>query len=259
MRARKTVLLLALLCCFGWSSQGCSLLFFERVPEDGPAPCDEPTCGSRGLVVADTVIASQAAAGSLALLIGGLALPMTCGEDGFICVDFSPVFYLGAGLLAVPALVYGISAGFGHAWEKDCETAWDRHRAWAEQRSAPPDQASPPKAPAGPPSPAFAHPIEDVTCPPQTRAMGALPPRAWERFCAAVWPAGLVVRHGPARAWYPDGQVASEGLYLDGERHGRWTFWYPDGQRRLEATYDRGQKVGRWKRWSRDGRTLATE
>lgn len=53
------------------------------------------------------------------------------------------------------------------------------------------------------------------------------------------------VPHGPAREWFPDGRLANEGAYLDGQRDGPWTFWREDGSIDEERSglYRAGRKV----------------
>lgn len=61
---------------------------------------------------------------------------------------------------------------------------------------------------------------------------------------------------GPFVDHYPDGGVAVEGRYEQGEREGDWDSYYPDGSLRLEGQYSAGKKVGRWKAYHPSGQLL---
>lgn len=52
---------------------------------------------------------------------------------------------------------------------------------------------------------------------------------------------------------YPDGSLAVEGEYLDGERAGDWTSWHPEGSVQLEGQYAGGERVGRWRSYHPNG------
>ena len=264
----------------GLAVSGCSLLYFQRVPDDGYPPCDEPACSGAAPAIVDTALAAGSAVLAVTNLVIGVSDPRLClSNSGLLCYDLSDEVQTAAGVFAFAAVIYGLSAAFGHAWAGDCKAAWavyddslaqqkecqERRQAKGKERRQEQRQEHGRQAGAireGDAVPAAQavvekHPVQDLTCLPGTRVLGRMPPAGWERYCARVLPSGLVVRHGPSRAWFDNGQVASEGTYRDGERHGRWTFWYVNGQVRLEATYHRGSKVGVWKRWSRNGEALA--
>lgn len=253
----KTGSAVIVLACSWFGVAGCSFSFFQRVPDDGYPACDEPDCSGYGPANVDTALAITSGVLAITHVAIGASGPEVCLiEEWGMCADVSTEFYAAAGVYALAAVVYGLSAGFGHAWAKDCEAAWDAHNQWLAKQGRGPE-AEPPVGDGNPrassPTDPLKQPVQDLSCPPGSRVLGKLPPAGWERFCARVLPSGMVVRHGPARTWFDTGRVASEGAYHEGERHGGWAFWYSDGQVRLEATYHRGQKVGAWKRWSRDG------
>jgi antitoxin component YwqK of YwqJK toxin-antitoxin module len=61
------------------------------------------------------------------------------------------------------------------------------------------------------------------------------------------------VRHGLFFAYHSNGQLASEGNYLDGVEHGHWKDFHDNGQLAAEGDYQHGQEVGEWKFWKPDG------
>jgi antitoxin component YwqK of YwqJK toxin-antitoxin module len=61
------------------------------------------------------------------------------------------------------------------------------------------------------------------------------------------------VRHGLFCAYHRNGQLASEGNYLDGVEHGHWRDFHENGQLAAEGDYQHGQEVGEWKFWKPDG------
>lgn len=63
------------------------------------------------------------------------------------------------------------------------------------------------------------------------------------------------IRHGLFVAYHPNGDVASEGHYLDGAEHGEWRDYYPGGSIAAEGRYELGEEVaGTWRFWDPDGR-----
>lgn len=51
------------------------------------------------------------------------------------------------------------------------------------------------------------------------------------------------IRHGPARAFHPNGQLQSEGAYQDDHRHGPWTFYDDQGRVTSKLEYSRSKSV----------------
>jgi hypothetical protein len=93
-----------------------------------------------------------------------------------------------------------------------------------------------------------------LTCPGGT-LVEARPPAGREEWCARRSADGRAIRHGPYRAWYPDGRLKIEGEFVEGEKSGRWTFWhgnglwYGRGQKKEEGEYRHGREQGSWTRW----------
>jgi antitoxin component YwqK of YwqJK toxin-antitoxin module len=63
------------------------------------------------------------------------------------------------------------------------------------------------------------------------------PNRPRHEEAVKVLPDGSVLKHGPEREWYRNGQLSYERQYDDGEPIGRWVAWYEDGQLRSEAFF----------------------
>jgi antitoxin component YwqK of YwqJK toxin-antitoxin module len=61
------------------------------------------------------------------------------------------------------------------------------------------------------------------------------------------------IRHGLFCAYHPNGNLASEGAYVDGQEHGSWTDYHANGQTAAKGNYDKGVEVGHWDYWNEDG------
>jgi hypothetical protein len=61
------------------------------------------------------------------------------------------------------------------------------------------------------------------------------------------------LRHGLFQAFYPSGQKASEGHYLEGTEQGLWRDFHENGQLAAEGEYDKGVEVSPWNYWSSKG------
>jgi hypothetical protein len=100
-----------------------------------------------------------------------------------------------------------------------------------------------------------------VTCPDGTVLAEARPPVGREQWCERL-PLGIDRRHGPYRAWYPDGRVKIEGQFVNGRKAGRWVFWHGNGilngkgVKREEGEFREGREHGRWTRWRDSDITL---
>jgi hypothetical protein len=90
-------------------------------------------------------------------------------------------------------------------------------------------------------------------CPTGAQVMGQPPPDGFEMFCAVRDPKVRYKHQGWYIGWYENGQKASQGEYVDGQRHGTWIFWHSNGQKRLEAGYHLDEKRGRWTFWDKNG------
>jgi antitoxin component YwqK of YwqJK toxin-antitoxin module len=67
----------------------------------------------------------------------------------------------------------------------------------------------------------------------------------YERYLAndgAMW-----VLHGRFYAYHRNGQLASEGQYLNGLEDGLWRYYYENGQLAAEGCYEDGLDAGVWK------------
>jgi antitoxin component YwqK of YwqJK toxin-antitoxin module len=61
------------------------------------------------------------------------------------------------------------------------------------------------------------------------------------------------VRHGLFRAYHPNGVLASEGSYVDGQEHGLWTDYHENGQIAARGRYEKGEEASGWEFWNEDG------
>ena len=62
-----------------------------------------------------------------------------------------------------------------------------------------------------------------------------------------------LIREGLFQAFYPNGVLASEGSYLDGQEDGPWRDYHTNGQIAAEGAYARGIESGVWRYWNADG------
>jgi len=61
------------------------------------------------------------------------------------------------------------------------------------------------------------------------------------------------IRHGLFCAYHENGQLASEGNYVDGKEHGVWKDFHENGKPAAEGQYDMGTEIGEWRYWNVDG------
>lgn len=63
----------------------------------------------------------------------------------------------------------------------------------------------------------------------------------------------LGVMNGAFEQFHPNGQLATEGTYLNGRKEGVWTTWFSNGQQKSEGAYECGRETGEWKTWHTNG------
>jgi antitoxin component YwqK of YwqJK toxin-antitoxin module len=68
---------------------------------------------------------------------------------------------------------------------------------------------------------------------------------------------GELLRHGVAKAWYPNGKLEFEGTYQYGKKDGTFTFWHENGQVAASGEYRAGQPQGQWVWWHENGQKSA--
>ena len=61
------------------------------------------------------------------------------------------------------------------------------------------------------------------------------------------------IRHGLFLAYHENGNLASEGHYVDGKEHGLWKDFHENGKLAAEGQYDMGIEIGEWHYWNIDG------
>jgi antitoxin component YwqK of YwqJK toxin-antitoxin module len=64
---------------------------------------------------------------------------------------------------------------------------------------------------------------------------------------------GEYLRHGLAKAWYPNGKLEFEGTYQYGKKSGTFTFWHENGQLASTGEYREGEPDGQWVWWHENG------
>lgn len=65
------------------------------------------------------------------------------------------------------------------------------------------------------------------------------------------------IRHGLFCAYYKNGNLASEGQYMDGTENGLWRDFHENGQVAAEGFYQNGEEMGDWKYWDNMGQPKA--
>ena len=76
-----------------------------------------------------------------------------------------------------------------------------------------------------------------------------------EAWCEVVQK-GTVVLHEPYRAWWPNGQLGTDGQYHYGKPVGVWKGWYADGKRTSEETFKTA--VGSVALWNEKGKQVTS-
>jgi antitoxin component YwqK of YwqJK toxin-antitoxin module len=61
------------------------------------------------------------------------------------------------------------------------------------------------------------------------------------------------IRHGRFTAYHRNGQLASEGNYVDGLEDGGWRDFHENGRIAAEGRYDQGQETADWQYWDANG------
>ena len=60
------------------------------------------------------------------------------------------------------------------------------------------------------------------------------------------------IRHGRFEAYYPNGQLSSEGSYEDGAETGLWKDYHDNGVQAAQGTFVNGKKAEDWIYWGLD-------
>lgn len=67
------------------------------------------------------------------------------------------------------------------------------------------------------------------------------------------------IRHGLFTEFHPNGQLVSEGTYVNGLEEGPWRDFYENGQLAAEGQYAVGVEEGVWRYWNSQGELESTE
>jgi antitoxin component YwqK of YwqJK toxin-antitoxin module len=58
---------------------------------------------------------------------------------------------------------------------------------------------------------------------------------------------------GKWQYFFPDGQLESEGYFVDDLPEGKWVWYYPEGVIKEEGNYQKGLRIGAWYQYSGNG------
>lgn len=62
--------------------------------------------------------------------------------------------------------------------------------------------------------------------------------------------------HGTCKKWYPDGQLAEERVYIQGEKNGKQVSYWENGLKRFEFTAKNDTYEGELKEWNTSGKLI---
>jgi antitoxin component YwqK of YwqJK toxin-antitoxin module len=79
----------------------------------------------------------------------------------------------------------------------------------------------------------------------------------WNARLAKFTTEGKNLRHGAAKAWFPNGKLESEGAYQFGKKSGLFTFWHENGQVMATGEYRDDKAEGQWVWWHQNGQRSA--
>jgi antitoxin component YwqK of YwqJK toxin-antitoxin module len=71
-----------------------------------------------------------------------------------------------------------------------------------------------------------------------------------------TYPFSEALLHGNFTAFYPDGQVKEDGVYINGLREGAWEAFLMDGTR-IRGSYYHGQHSGEWRYYNKEGKLIS--
>jgi antitoxin component YwqK of YwqJK toxin-antitoxin module len=83
------------------------------------------------------------------------------------------------------------------------------------------------------------------------------PDEFWNVRFAKYATEGKNLRHGVAKAWYPNGKLEQEGTYQYGKKSGTFTFWHENGQVAATGEYRDDMAEGQWVWWHENGQKSA--
>jgi len=76
----------------------------------------------------------------------------------------------------------------------------------------------------------------------------------WTNRAQLAAPEGsTLLKHGSWTSWYPNGQMQTEGEFVDDVPNGHFTWWHENGQKQAEGNYNAGAQTGRWVSWHANG------
>jgi antitoxin component YwqK of YwqJK toxin-antitoxin module len=79
----------------------------------------------------------------------------------------------------------------------------------------------------------------------------------WNVRLATYASDGKDLRHGVAKAWFPNGRIEQEGIYQFGKKSGVFTYWHENGQVAATGEYRDDEPEGTWVWWHENGQKSA--
>ncbi len=79
----------------------------------------------------------------------------------------------------------------------------------------------------------------------------------WHVRLAKYAAEGKDLRHGTAKAWYPNGRSEYEGIYQFGKKSGVFTYWHENGQVAATGEHRDDRQDGSWVWWHENGQKMA--
>jgi antitoxin component YwqK of YwqJK toxin-antitoxin module len=83
------------------------------------------------------------------------------------------------------------------------------------------------------------------------------PDEYWNFRLAKYTSEGKDLKHGPSKAWYPNGRQQFDGFYQFGKRSGTFTYWHENGQVAATGEYREDRPIGIWVWWHNNGQKSA--
>lgn len=65
------------------------------------------------------------------------------------------------------------------------------------------------------------------------------------------------IKQGPYRKYFPEGELMTEGTYVDDNLDGKFTLYHPNGKVQVKGMYNSGRQVGNWEYFDEDGNPLS--
>ncbi|PLX13652.1 MAG: hypothetical protein C0598_03170 [Marinilabiliales bacterium] len=67
------------------------------------------------------------------------------------------------------------------------------------------------------------------------------------------------IKQGPYRKYFPEGEIMTEGIYVNDNLDGDFTLYHPNGKIQIKGKYKDGRQVGNWEYFDENGNPLNEE